>query len=236
MKLILKDRLPFIESENGVLFLNTGSPVSFCDTGCIQLGEDTHQVSQRYLTSTIDRVSDLTNLDIRGQIGMDILSNYSVLVDYASCRFETNPQLMSKPSVSIDLKKMMEMPCIQIHVQNEVVNSLLHTGAPLGFLYSRRYGRGAFESFNGIDYHYAFADKYYTPMYHVPWKIRDLSFTGDFIHMPDVFEYVTFSDTQNGVQFILGYDFFNNAKVVMDFLGGTIHIQSNNESFNSEEV
>ena len=73
-KTILHNKHLLIETNRGVLLIDTGSPASFHEASCIEINGREHKVSTSYMGLTAQYLSQKIGCQISGLLGMDIIS------------------------------------------------------------------------------------------------------------------------------------------------------------------
>ena len=81
---------PLIYDGQGYFLIDTGLPGSFSTTREIHFGGQVYPVGETCFNCNVDAINMHVDTPVIGAIGMNILSQYNVLIDYASGSIDTD--------------------------------------------------------------------------------------------------------------------------------------------------
>ena len=128
---IVSDHL-LIESEGGLVLVDTGSPMSFHKDGVISLCGDAYNVPRSLMNVNAAYVSDKVGTEVSELLGMDIIGKYDTLIDVhqGTITFGCNLEGCSTvPSFTIQ-------GCIGVYmlVDGKEAKVFVDTGAPTSYI------------------------------------------------------------------------------------------------------
>lgn len=136
---ILYNKHLLIETDRGILLIDTGSPTSFHDEGCIVINGCEHQVSTSFMGVTTSYIAQKVGCELSGLLGMDIISLYSMRIDVGSYAGAIGEVLFAEPDESKQIcgESLMGTPLLEAQVSGQSVRLLFDSGAPIFYIDSR---------------------------------------------------------------------------------------------------
>lgn len=196
------------ECNEGKFLVDTGSPVSFSDKGGITVCGTRYSVSPQIQGKDQLYVSNKVGVSVNGLLGMDILSRYPIVFDYANDRLSIGERLVA--GTPIESYSFMRMVGIVARVGGRSVNLLLDTGAVTNYI-SSEYTNGCpivgeVEDFSPLlDY-----DTFKTKLYEMPMEVADRQLTIQFGNLPRPLEVAV---QRTGAQGAIGKEFLEQCVV-----------------------
>lgn len=219
--------------DGHLIFEDNGMKV-LVDTGCpVTIGKNTSfdfmgKPYQCLLDLGGKRISDLSALmgyDIDVLMGMNIVENYNIQTDYKKkeITFSTDT-IPFEPNCTVPiLRGSMGEVCIELMVKGKCVRLALDTGAKISYI-DEAFTKDetlveTMDDFNPL------IGKFCTPIYTVTASIGNQSFSVKFGNLPPV---MAMPLRMMGLYGAIGFDLFNDFKVLMDFKNGVILLRNNN--------
>ncbi len=121
-----------IETDGGLVLVDTGSPASFHEDGKIAIGEKVHSVPTNLLIVNTDYIQRQVGAEVKGLIGMDIISKHTMAIDVKNgiltfdCGTEGWTSVQSSSSFSL--------PAVDINLAGRPAKVLIDTGAPTSYV------------------------------------------------------------------------------------------------------
>ena len=200
-------------SDNGnTILVDTGSPITVhSETNLNFLNRD-FRVHTSIMGNGISDLSNLAGISFTTLLGMDILSQYRVVFDYKNQRItfltEDEPRLEGTSDPLIDV---MGSKALRINMNGQPLTMVIDTGAPLSYV-----DTAVTENLDPVgekeDFH-PIAGRYTTRIYKLEAEIDDKKFTGTYGNLPSM---MGMSLKLGGIDGVVGYDFFQSFKVMLD--------------------
>jgi hypothetical protein len=198
------------DCENRIL-IDTGAPSTIHTSHSLNFCSDGFGCSTNYLGLTVSKISDMLGTEITTLLGADILSDYKILLDYQNQVIEFSKQEIDIDGTQVDISNFMGIPIIKMTVDNQELKFFLDTGAKLSYLSdsltSNYEGVGTDEDF------YPGVGKFQTECYEIPTVFGNTEFVVKYGSLPTLLQMTLMLGGTDG---IIGFDFFNNFKVVLD--------------------
>lgn len=140
MKFILKNHHILIELEHNIYLVNTGSLLSFSykNVGHVQIGKNEYLLSHNYLIAK-NVLDMLCECDISGVIGLDIIKNTGLTLDYQKeeLEFKVNKKLKNKiPMEAQEREKAVINHAIIVN-DRVLTHTIIDTGAWVSYVAGR---------------------------------------------------------------------------------------------------
>ncbi|MDP6696111.1 MAG: hypothetical protein QF803_10925 [Gammaproteobacteria bacterium] len=148
--------------------LDTGSPVTV-GSDPIQLGSLTHEASDNYLGVNIDSLQEMVGVEFDALVGMDVLSQTSLLIDKAEKRVHFGAP--AGDGNSPPLTFAAGIPIIELAVNECNTKLFFDTGAKITYLPSRLLGNS--RQVRTVDDFYPGLGPFSTPVFRVQATIGD---------------------------------------------------------------
>ena len=254
-RLTLFDSHAIIGDSKNTILIDTGAPSTIHSADSLFFCDENYSCSTNYAGTTLDKLSELLGMKITTLLGVDILSNYNVLLDYKNSivqfyrhdiKFYGKEFCLSffnsvAPSVEWDipfdgktfdlsslefpiverdmpfdgkeynLSSINGIPIIELEIEGQTIKLFLDTGAKISYL-PKEYTSN-FETI-GIepDFHPSFG-KFETECFNIPAKFEGEQLQIKFGNLPEQLQKTL---SVLGINGVVGYDFFNHFKVILD--------------------
>ncbi len=114
-------------------------------------------------------------------------------------------------SIELGIRTFMGIPIIELSVDIRKLNFFLDTGAKLSYLPQNITGN--YPSLGRVEDFYPAIGRFQTDSYEIPTSLGEVSFTAKYGNLPNILQGTL---TAANAQGIIGFDFFNHFKVVLD--------------------
>lgn len=200
-----------IKDGDNTLLLDTGAPVTVHAGGNFKFLDKEYVCPMDYVGVELTEISRLLGLEITTLLGIDILSEYQVLFDYANTQVSFNQEGFDIAGVPVPLTEFMGIPIVELEVAGETLSCFLDTGAKISYLpesvTASLISEGTAEDF------YPGLGKFETPCFSIETKIAGQTFIAKYGNLPSLLQ---MSLMLGGVDGIIGFDFFNQCKIVLN--------------------
>lgn len=206
-----------IRDNENIILVDTGSPVTMHKESTLNFLGREHRV----LNKGVNNLSRLAGVAFTTLMGMDILSQYRVIFDYASeeITFLTHDEEVGLEGVEMHLPSLMGMILVRMQIAGTQCLMALDTGAPVSYL-DDSITNGMQPVGEKEDFH-PMAGRYVTPVYELETEVGGRTFRATFGNLPMV---VSLHLKLLKVDGVIGYDFFKSFKVMIDAAGGKMLI------------
>lgn len=198
------------DGQNKIL-IDTGAPttIHFLDT--LNFCSDIYNCSTNNMGLTVSKISEMLGTEITTLLGVDILKQYKILFDYKNQVIVFSKQEIEIDGNETEISDFMGIPIIQMMVDNQLLKLFLDTGAKLSYL-SDRY-KSNYQSIGTDEDFYPVLGKFQTDCYEIPTSLSENKFIVKYGNLPTILQITLMLSGTDG---IIGFDFFNNFKVVLD--------------------
>lgn len=208
--------VPAIETPNGYLIIDTGSPSTFTRDGRLELSGQSLAVRSSFLSATPDYLSQQFDCTIYGVVGMDWITGWKLHLDYDAGRLIIGPEA-EKLGVSESVRMLQgvaRQPIIEVLLPDgAAAKALIDTGAHISYAQSAfcRHLRpiGKVDDFNPFlghlrnnfysSFSYRMASRHYS--HNIAEAGGELGATL----------------SAYSIDLLLGFDFFSQAPLTLDF-------------------
>jgi hypothetical protein len=198
------------EGENRIL-IDTGTPTTIHASDSLNFCSESYGCSTNYMGLTVSKISDMLGTEITTLLGADILSGYRILIDYQNQVIEFSKQEIDIYGTQTDISNFMGIPIIKMTVDNQELKFFLDTGAKLSYLSDSLTNN--YESAGTDEDFYPGVGKFQTECFEIPTVFGDNEFIVKYGNLPKLLQMTLMLGGTDG---IIGFDFFNNFKVVLD--------------------
>lgn len=202
---------PIINNGENRILIDTGAPSTIHVSDTLNFCSDNFGCSTNYMGLTVSKISDMLGTEITTLLGADILSDFKILLDYQNQVIEFSKQEIDINGTQADISNFMGIPIIKMTVANQELKFFLDTGAKLSYLSdsltSNYVSIGTDEDF------YPGVGKFQTECFEIPTIFGDKEFVVKYGNLPTLLQMTLMLGGTDG---IIGFDFFNNFKVVLD--------------------
>lgn len=202
---------PIINDGENRILVDTGAPSTIHASDSLNFCLESFGCSTNYMGLTVSKISDMLGTEITTLLGADILSDYKILLDYKNQVVEFSKQEIEIDGNQADISNFMGIPIIKMTVDNQELKFFLDTGAKLSYLsdsLTRNY-----ESIGTDEDFYPEVGKFQTECFEIPTVFGDNKFVVKYGNLPTRLQMTLMVGGTDG---IIGFDFFNNFKVVLD--------------------
>lgn len=205
---------PMISDGDNTIVVDTCSPVTFHSDDTLHfMGED-YVPAKFFRDETLRRMWDYTNLIFTTWMGMDVLSNYKLILDYANEEITFLTQ--DEPGIEGEVVTLHDAGGVYALQVDGWMYMLVDTRSPLSYIskcftMSLKYDETQEQFYHGVG-------RFETPVYNLNCDFCDRKVNIPYGNLPTDLDVTLMMAHVDG---ILGHDFFRNFKIMLDFKGGT---------------
>lgn len=172
-----------IEGVDGILLVDTGSPMSFHEKGLLHIGGEEFSVPASLMGVDASYIADRVGERVSGLLGMDIISRLGMKIDIPGGKLFFHPS--TDGMNRIPSRMGMGYMSVEMVLAGKPARIILDTGAPTSYV------SGSFtEGLNPIDQVTDFnplvpGDSFETPIFEFPATFAGNDFTMKAGHLPD---------------------------------------------------
>lgn len=207
----LFDKHILLHSNENIILVDTGSPVTIHSENQITFCNQTFDCSKEYFGVTVEHLSDMLGSPITTLMGTDILSEFIVVYDYENQMIEFKSHENQLEGNIVEITQNMGLPMIDLILQGEQVKVFIDTGAKISYIdkkFTQDFeSQGTLEDFNPM------IGEFSTESYTLDADFEGNTFSVLFGNLPEMFQAIL---SLSGVAGVIGYDFFNHFNVSMD--------------------
>jgi hypothetical protein len=204
-------RHPIINDGENRILIDTGAPSTIHSSDTLNFCSDSFGCSTNYMGLTVSKISDMLGTEITTLLGADILSDYKIFLDYQNQVIEFSKEEIDIDGTQLDISNFMGIPIIKMTVDNQELKFFLDTGAKLSYLSDSLTSN--YESIGTDEDFYPGVGKFKTECFEIPTVFGDTEFVVKYGNLPTLLQMTLMLGGTDG---IIGFDFFNNFKVVLD--------------------
>lgn len=202
---------PIINDDENRILIDTGAPSTIHVTDSLNFCSESFGCLTNYMGLTVTKISDMLGTEITTLLGADILSDFKILLDYQNQVIEFNKHEIDIDGTQADISNFMGIPIIKLTVDNQELKFFLDTGAKLSYLSDSLTSN--YESVGTDEDFYPGVGKFQTECFDIPTIFGDKEFVVKYGNLPTLLQMTLML---GGTEGIIGFDFFNNFKVVLD--------------------
>lgn len=202
---------PIINDGENRILIDTGAPSTIHSSNNLNFCSDNFVCSTNYMGLTVSIISDMLGTEIKTLLGADILSDYKILLDYQNQVIKFSKQEIKIDGTQVDISNFMGIPIIKMTVDNQELKFFLDTGAKLSYLSDSLTSN--YESIGTDEDFYPGVGRFQTECFEIPTVFGNTEFVVKYGNLPTLLQMTLMLGGTDG---IIGYDFFNNFKVVLD--------------------
>lgn len=204
-----------IEDNDHTMLVDTGSPFSIFDGAALDFCG--RQFPKGLSMCSADAISNLLGMHVDALVGNDILKQFHVLIDYAGGTITLGDEAFEMPgAIELPFDMSFGVPKVNMTLQGEERRFFLDTGAKISYV-SSRMTQGLESVETASDFYMGFGN-FDTPIYNMEASVAGQPFTVRIGNLPPVLEATLIG--LSGTAGVIGYDFFNRFKVVLDYTNG----------------
>ena len=202
---------PIINDGENIILIDTGAPSTIHATSVLTFCSENYNCSTNYMGLTVSKISEMLGTEITTLLGADILSDYKILFDYKNEIIEFNKEAIALDGNEIGISNFMGIPIIELLIDNQKLKLFLDTGAKLSYLSGSITNN--YESIGTDEDFYPGVGKFETECFDISTSFGDNNFNVKYGNLPTLLQMTLMLGGTDG---IIGFDFFNNFKVVLD--------------------
>ena len=202
---------PIINDGENRILIDTGAPSTIHASDSLNFCSESFGCSTNYMGLTVSKISDMLGTEITTLLGADIISDFKILLDYQNQVIGFSKQEVDINGIQADISNFMGIPIIEMTVDNQELKFFLDTGAKLSYLsesLTRKY-----ESIGPAEDFFPGVGKFQTECFEIPTIFGGHEFVVKYGNLPKPLQPLLMLGGTDG---IIGFDFFNNFKVVLD--------------------
>ena len=202
---------PIIKDGDNIILIDTGAPSTIHASDNLTFCSTNYSCSTDYMGLTVSKISEMLETEISTLLGTDILSDYKILFDYRNELIVFDKQEIVFDGMEITISDFMGIPIIEMSIEGRELKFFLDTGAKLSYLPDSITSN--YESIDTDEDFYPGVGKFETDCYEILTSFGDKNFMVKYGNLPTLLQTTLMI---GGVDGIIGYDFFNNFKIVLD--------------------
>lgn len=205
-------------SKNGMtMLIDTGSPFSISDANLEFCGRHFDQFNNLI---NLDQISGFVGTHIDAVIGYNIISQFSVLIDYPNQRMTFSDIPMTLEGAGfMPLVIFMGIPKIRLSVLGQEGPYFLDTGARISYV-DPTVTNGMIAVGEEEDFYIGFGN-FRTPVFNIEVMLGQHQFNVRFGNLPGKLNAALIGRT--GARGVIGYDLFEHFKILIDNQNGVMH-------------
>lgn len=217
----LVDKVPIVRDGQNVILIDTGSPVTIHTQNSINFCETDYPCETNLAGTTVRKISEMLGAEITTLMGMDILSQYIIILDYSN---KTVEFLKEDPNLNqewnkVELYDFMGIKLLNLSIAGTNVRLFLDTGAKISYLPQALTNN--LESINTLEDYHPTIGRFKTSCYVIHTELAGSVFSVTYGNLPYIFEQAIQLGGANGV---IGFDLFMNFKVMIDSQNNLLRI------------
>ncbi len=205
------DGHPIIHNNNNVILIDTGAPSTIHITDSLTFLANTYSTTTDYMGMSIAAISEQLGMNITSLMGIDILSEYQLLIDYQNNNIGFSKNKIDLHGKEISITSIIGVPIIELVIDGKKLKFFLDTGAKLSYLSNTITNN--YKSTGTEKDFYPGVGEFETNCYKITTTIGENSFKVKYGNLPQLLQMTLMLGGTDG---IMGYDFFNNFKVMLD--------------------
>ena len=202
---------PIINDGKNIILIDTGAPSTIHTSDSLIFCLDRFECSTNYMGLTVSKISEMLGTEITTLLGADILSEFKILLDYQNQIFEVSKKEIVIDGTKVDISNFMGIPIVKMQVDDQELKFFLDTGAKLSYLSKNLTNN--YESIGINEDFYPGVGEFQTECYEIPTVLGNSEFVVKYGNLPELLQMTLTLGRTDG---IIGFDFFNNFKVVLD--------------------
>lgn len=208
---------PIINDGENVILIDTGAPSTIHNSSNLTFCSDHYNCSINYMGLTVSKISEMLGTEITTLLGADVLSNFKILFDYKNGLVEFDKQEINFNGTEIDISNFMGIPIIELSIDNQNLKFFLDTGAKLSYLSDSITSN--YESIGTDEDFYPGVGKFETECFEITTLFGGKNFLVKYGNLPPLLQMTLMLGGTDG---IIGFDFFNNFKVLLDLKNNSL--------------
>ncbi len=123
----------YIRLDGSDWLLDTGAPSSFGITQSIVINDKEFGLQRDYLGLDAKQISMLTKHKVFGLIGVDILNQFYVVIDYENRQIAFSDKDITMSGSALDMRDFMGIPIVNAGIDGADKNLFFDTGAQISY-------------------------------------------------------------------------------------------------------
>ena len=207
-----KKHLLINDGSNRIL-IDTGSPATIHTSTELHFAGKNHHVSTNILGNTVEKLKAMAGIEFTTLMGLDILSEYKIIIDYASSEITLySPDECDPDGTAYPIKSIMGTLVVPIEVANRQLEMILDTGATYSYIKSSiTQGLNATETIT--DFSPLVGGEFRTPIFELESRLGNRLFMCHYGNLPQKIEMMI---GLLGVDGVIGYDLLLAPKLLIN--------------------
>ena len=202
---------PIIQDGDNIILIDTGAPSTIHVSDGLNFLSEDFSCTSNYMGLTASKLSEHLGMQVTTLLGTDVLSKYKMLLDYRNLQVSFSKDEIPFEGTEIGIANFMGIPIIGLEVNNQPLKFFLDTGAKLSYL-SEDFTNG-YASVGIEEDFYPGVGQFETEFYDIPTSLGANDFLVRYGNLPFMLQMTLMLGGTDG---IIGFDFFNNFKVMLD--------------------
>lgn len=218
------DKHLIIEDIGKTYLIDTGSPFSIFEGDSLEfLGQTCHKNNLMALAARVmpTDISNLLGMHVDALIGNDILKHFAICFDYGNSEITFSDEgLTLADAVALPFNTGFGVPKAKMNLLGHEGLFFLDTGAKISYVNSAT-TNGLTPDGTDTDF-YPGSGNFETPVFNLETTIADKTFNVRYGNLPKMLEISLIG--LSGTNGIVGYDFFNSFKVLIDYSANQLYL------------
>ena len=212
------DKHLIIEDNGKTYLIDTGSPFSIHDGSLEFCG---HQFPRSIAPCSPDDISNLLGMHVDALVGFNVLRHFAVLIDYGNGEITFSDEGLSLPNAEVvPISTRFGVPKVMMSLLGHEGLFFLDTGAKISYVASETTS-GLTPDETDSDFYPGFGH-FETPVFNLETTVAGKPFRVRYGNLPLLLEQGLMG--LSGTKGIIGYDFFNNFKVLIDYTTNQLYL------------
>lgn len=209
-----------IDCDGHQVLVDTGCPITFGRIPTLSIMGEDHPCCPSVMGVDIQSVNELLGREVDAILGLDIMSDYSMIVDCQQGQLTlSDGDEAFAGAVSLPMQNKMMYISVQAQVAGQELCFIVDTGAQLSYINPQHVQQ--LPSVGQRDDFHPIMGRYQVPIYDVTIGLADIQLPTQCGASPRL---VQSTISLIGADGIIGYDLFAGRKVVFDFPEHILHI------------
>lgn len=204
--------VPFIRENDDVILIDTGATNTISSQNEYEFLGESYNVLTNYMGIDMQQLRNMLGKDITSVLGADILSKYVIMFDYQKNSVEFHDTPINIDEKNIPMELFMNVPVIELFIDNERLRMFIDTGANLSYL-TEEYLTG-YESIGEFDDFLPGFGNFSTSVYEIITKMNNSIFNVRYGVLPELLQMTLM---MANVQGVIGNELFQNFKILIDY-------------------
>ena len=218
------DKHLIIEDNGKTYLIDTGSPYSIFDGEALEfLGQTCHKSNMMALAAQVmpTDISSLLGMHVDALIGNDILKHFAICFNYGQGEITFSDEGLTLPdAIAIPIDTSFGVPKAKMSLLGDEGLFFLDTGAKISYVNSATTS-GLTPDETDTDFYPGVGD-FETSVFNLDTTIASKTFRVRYGNLPKLLEFSLIG--LSGTKGVIGYDFFNNFKVLIDYRANQLYL------------